>query len=1193
MKRKNVNFLLIILMLIVSSFIFIITFETVKADPSDPWFDTDWDYRKEITVTNKIEGYQTLLNISYDTTNIANVSSNSNTNFSDLRFTAENGSLIPYWIEYTDEGNYSIVWVNNKWNETKLYMYYGNTEAECNSNGTDTWDFFDDFSNTTWSDRWKDSTFGTVSIVDGWFRLKTSWTSGGGKTDSIYTVRDDIPVGRTVFKLRVTNKGTNIFNSPFSVYKWVDIPNYFKFGHRDNNADNSNYRVLLKNEGVDTGGQHTTGSIATNQIFLSELCLDENYQRARLFTDYINGTEFGSTVSFTETLTNLMNDSQLRIIMRSFQNTVEIEYDFIYSGKYNETEPSFTFGEETGEAPPITVSSEYPASGAVNVTFESLPYLPDAYYTAWDEYEENLTQKSLNLWDDGLFDERDITPVIRNYGISYVPPPYRDYDLNNDGEVDITDVSVLTEYSGIITEPGILLTINTTHLDDVYDLDPWVLDLEERSINFQSNASGEWIDIGYNNIGGSDFNSFYEESGYLPNTIARCHWFLEDFDFKWGETYYWRVSVNDTKGNCTVSEIYNFTTISPILNVTSHSPLNNSHLTPDPMPEYFEVNISSDFSISATVYFFTNISGDWVEFDNVTKELTEDDGNYTENFRSINTTWCSFDENNYWKVVVTAAYQGYDAEGSINRTYNFTTDRCYQIFSYDDVYNTEPVYSYIRMGDIRSQSAIKRMDDAYLINTEQGVTKTIKILYNGRIPVGTVIENFKLRAKVQMEYWVPANTFKLYINGVDYGYADRWVNFKSTPEAQPESNPPTRGDAFPYWRATISQLKNPYKYLEWDINFTVTELAPILFEIYKPSTKGPPWDEYLILPPRTDQRSYRWTTGGDIWYSIDEAVPAMDDHLTQNFKRTNVAPNGIWEGYGPKLTPDPVFEAFKLYTFRSIIGATPFNWNEFTSEYIDYGCLIYEFTYKRTDIYGERILPDTYPKNNSIFVEANPDLECHIRTNNMNFTIDNSPVFVSVQTNYTGDWVEIWNNTGNYSESASNSGTFRINSSQYNFSFDQANTLYYWRVCSRKLSPGAEWTNRTFSFTIQTIIANFTYFKETENSIRFTDTSLGSIDYYVWDFGDGRYSFDKNPSHYYSFYENYTVTLSIENEETGFVSSYTLIITAGTPTETPETPILVTIGNNFYWLIPIISLLIALAIIKIVMDQIKRLGDQK
>lgn len=60
-------------------------------------------------------------------------------------------------------------------------------------------------------------------------------------------------------------------------------------------------------------------------------------------------------------------------------------------------------------------------------------------------------------------------------------------------------------------------------------------------------------------------------------------------------------------------------------------------------------------------------------------------------------------------------------------------------------------------------------------------------------------------------------------------------------------------------------------------------------------------------------------------------------------------------------------------------------------------------------------------------------------------------------------------------------------------------------------------------------IADFDWEPDIDNpmEINFTDLSSGNIDYWIWDFGDGKESYEQNPTHTYDLPGEYMVTLNI------------------------------------------------------------------
>lgn len=84
-----------------------------------------------------------------------------------------------------------------------------------------------------------------------------------------------------------------------------------------------------------------------------------------------------------------------------------------------------------------------------------------------------------------------------------------------------------------------------------------------------------------------------------------------------------------------------------------------------------------------------------------------------------------------------------------------------------------------------------------------------------------------------------------------------------------------------------------------------------------------------------------------------------------------------------------------------------------------------------------------------------------------------------------------------------------------------------------------EYVNPTLTSSFTSNVTN-----GTENTtIQFTDTSTGKPTSWYWDFGDGKTSTEQNPSHTYTTPGNYTVTLTVsdENSTNSTISRYILI----------------------------------------------------
>ncbi len=98
--------------------------------------------------------------------------------FGDVRFTRPDGTtLLPYWMETPINDN-ATFWVrmeglNLGYMPIPIYIYYGNPDADSLSNGTATFDFFDDF--TTNTGNW---TLEEATIDCGYLNLQAQ--TGGG-----------------------------------------------------------------------------------------------------------------------------------------------------------------------------------------------------------------------------------------------------------------------------------------------------------------------------------------------------------------------------------------------------------------------------------------------------------------------------------------------------------------------------------------------------------------------------------------------------------------------------------------------------------------------------------------------------------------------------------------------------------------------------------------------------------------------------------------------------------------------------------------------------------------------------------------------------------------------------------------------------------------------------------------------------
>ena len=143
MRVKSVSVVVVILV-----FLSVVNTPQTKADS---WWNYDWQYRLSVTIDNTggpLTDYQVkvTLDLSFDY-------SKAKTNGEDIRFIDSNNNVLNYWIEKWNVSGDSIIWVKISSipgaSTEDIYMYYGNPSASSASNGTSTFEFFDDFSTNT------------------------------------------------------------------------------------------------------------------------------------------------------------------------------------------------------------------------------------------------------------------------------------------------------------------------------------------------------------------------------------------------------------------------------------------------------------------------------------------------------------------------------------------------------------------------------------------------------------------------------------------------------------------------------------------------------------------------------------------------------------------------------------------------------------------------------------------------------------------------------------------------------------------------------------------------------------------------------------------------------------------------------------------------------------------------------------
>ena len=287
------------------------------------WWNETFSEKKEIQLQYHAENVEQanctlFLNVSYD--------SDMSPGFEDIRFS--NGSeneMLSYWIEDKVDSSYAEVWVkipyilSNSTNTT-IYMYYDNdTLISTESDGFDTFRFFDDFD-------------------DGDYTTGTTWTVGSGTWSAANGYLE-----------KTSATGWNNINAPqnlaYGIYEF-DV----KIGHAANG--NLQLAVISNSTSVDKGygiyvvhnaEYYFREDIAT--LFSSTIVDDGNWQKHKIvrnmsgeFEGFVNGSSKGTATDNTITTSEY-------VVLRNYEQNLDA-IDNLRFRKYLAVEPTYSFGPE-------------------------------------------------------------------------------------------------------------------------------------------------------------------------------------------------------------------------------------------------------------------------------------------------------------------------------------------------------------------------------------------------------------------------------------------------------------------------------------------------------------------------------------------------------------------------------------------------------------------------------------------------------------------------------------------------------------------------------------------------------------------------------------------------------------------------------------------------------------------------------
>lgn len=652
------------------------TNQTYTFNCSD-WWNASWSYRQPILISNPIDGYQSKLIIGNSSGGDVNCSGYAKNNFDDIRFVVANGTVLPHWIENVTVDTIATIWFRNEYNDTSLYMYYGNNNAENISNGTATfpWHF----------ENWTTDTTGDYT--------EDTRGDGHGKMWSMQTTISDDFRMRVRFRPIMVNAGafgsSNLIGPTQGTD--ADLPGdramFFINCDTDNGASSTVGMFRTQTYDGVTSDEGSYISLSENNWYITEsnysytdtncdyICFDDTYTEkySKTHTSGLdtgithfgyraaNSWESGSTVTFTQYTTD---PGYVRLQnKRGSLSEHYTDVDWAFIAMYNSTEPTITFEElDTNEPPTVTSPQCMGQTNPDHVTNHT-PYFT---WTISDNQSDAQGSYELEIGDDSdwtvaeIYDSGEISNTSDNVTYNGSTPLYDGWTyywrvrLKDDngsafGDWCATQNFVMNDAPSMptLTSPGnnslnLPFTTNSVNLTWTASTDN---ESDSKNYYWQYARNSDFtLDKVQDWSGGPTYETIPNSGNLEKNT--------------W---YYWRVRAWDGTEYSDYTGWRKFYT-------DSNDPVNS-----DPYPAEMATDIPLSISTlnitvnddgnSMNVYFRTNESGTWK-----TAQTNTSVTNGT--YYCLNTSWIDSNGTKYWWSVNTS-----DTEGRWdNDTYYFTTE---------------------------------------------------------------------------------------------------------------------------------------------------------------------------------------------------------------------------------------------------------------------------------------------------------------------------------------------------------------------------------------------------------------------------------------------------------------------------------------------------------------------------------------
>ena len=330
---------------------------TAHANPG--WYDSNWGYRKAITVTAgttaTTTNYQVLVTLT--TATMGNPYTHVNADGSDIRFTnTDETTLLDYWIETWNNTGNSRVWVEvpeaiSASTSKTIYMYYGNAAASSASNGANTFVFFDDFTGTSLDTGKWDLDYATASVASSVVTISTTGSYGGLYSKTTYS----IPY-RFVVKAQKPNATGTDDQSQVGLEKWYSSDGdgtaniFYKYS--------SNLKQVYDTYKHGDCDDWYESSYTWNYTSWYRYEIKAKSNEVKYYRDDV--------LHRTVTSTSCIPGGSMYVMLSSEKNGDQLKVDYCFICQYVSPEPTYSMGSETIQPP--TIGSFAPTSGVTGTS---------------------------------------------------------------------------------------------------------------------------------------------------------------------------------------------------------------------------------------------------------------------------------------------------------------------------------------------------------------------------------------------------------------------------------------------------------------------------------------------------------------------------------------------------------------------------------------------------------------------------------------------------------------------------------------------------------------------------------------------------------------------------------------------------------------------------------------------------------